>query len=97
MKKDTINTIRIAVYMRLSKEDEKIQTESNSISMQRILIRKYIKEHFDSYKILEYQDDGFSGTNFNRPGVQNLLEDAKNEKFDCIVVKDFSRFGRDYI
>ncbi|MCH5266317.1 MAG: recombinase family protein [Lachnospiraceae bacterium] len=104
IKKNTVNTIRIAVYMRLSKaagetacEDEEIQTENGSISMQRILLRKYIREHFDSYQILEYQDDGFSGTNFNRPGVQNLLEDAKNEKFDCIVVKDFSRFGRDYI
>lgn len=88
---------RIAVYMRLSKTDEKVQEESNSISMQRILIRKYITSHFTSCHIIEYQDDGFSGTNFNRPGVQKLLEDARNERFDCVVVKDFSRFGRDYM
>ena len=89
--------IRIAVYMRLSKTDETVREESNSISMQRILIRKYIASHFAECEVMEYQDDGFSGTNFNRPGVQRLLEDARNEKFDCVVVKDFSRFGRDYM
>lgn len=91
------HNIRIAIYMRLSKTDERVQEESNSISMQRILIHKYISSHFVDCQIIEYQDDGFSGTNFNRPGVQKLLEDAKNDKFDCVVVKDFSRFGRDYI
>lgn len=95
--KKVANHIRIAVYMRLSKTDEKVQEESNSISMQRILIRKYIASYFADCQVMEYQDDGFSGTNFNRPGVQRLLEDAKNERFDCVVVKDFSRFGRDYM
>lgn len=91
--------IRIAIYIRLSKAeaDGKAQEESNSISMQRILIRKYIAAHFASCQIMEYQDDGFSGTDFNRPGVQKLLEDARNQKIDCVVVKDFSRFGRDYM
>lgn len=89
--------IRIAVYMRLSKTDEKVREESNSISMQRLLIRNYIAANFAECEIIEYQDDGFSGTNFNRPGVRRLLEDARNEKFDCVVVKDFSRFGRDYM
>lgn len=98
MDKGMKNGSRIAVYIRLSKADDgKVQEESNSISMQRILIRKYIASHFISCQIMEYQDDGFSGTNFNRPGVQKLLEDARNEKFDCVVVKDFSRFGRDYM
>lgn len=91
--------IRIAIYIRLSKADTdgKVQDESNSISMQRILIRNYIASHFTSCRITEYEDDGFSGTNFNRPGVQRLLKDARNEKIDCVVVKDFSRFGRDYM
>jgi len=96
-KDKAVTFIRIAVYMRLSKTDETMQEESNSISMQRILIRKYIASHFAEYEVMEYQDNGFTGTNFNRPGVQRLLEDARNEKFDCVVVKDFSRFGRDYM
>lgn len=96
-KEKAVTLIRIAVYMRLSKTDETMEEESNSISMQRILIRKYIASHFAECEIMEYQDDGFSGTNFNRPGVQRLLEDARNEKFDCVIVKDFSRFGRDYV
>ena len=91
------DNVRIAVYMRLSKTDEKVREESNSISMQRILIKKFIAAHFAGCEMMEYQDDGFSGTNFNRPGVQKLLEDARNEKFDCVIVKDFSRFGRDYM
>ncbi|MCI9077475.1 MAG: recombinase family protein [Lachnospiraceae bacterium] len=96
--KDAVDIIRIAIYIRLSKADNgKVQEESNSISMQRILIRKYITSKFTSCQITEYQDDGFPGTDFNRPGVQKLLEDARNGKFDCVVVKDFSRFGRDYI
>ena len=98
MNNGATHSIRIAIYIRLSKADaDKGQEESNSISMQRILIKKYIVSHFDGCQIMEYQDDGFSGTNFDRPGVQRLLEDARNEKFDCIVVKDFSRFGRDYM
>lgn len=91
--------IRIAAYLRLSRADSggKVQEESNSISMQRILIRKYIASHFPCWQLTEYQDDGYSGMNFNRPGVRKLLEDARNERIDCVVVKDLSRFGRDYI
>ena len=72
--------LRIAAYMRLSKVDEggKAKEESNSISMQRILIYQYIASHFAGCQILEYLDDGFSGVSFKRPGVQRLLEDAKN-------------------
>lgn len=98
MDKGVAENNRIAVYIRLSKADDgKGEEESNSISMQRILIHKYIDSNFNRYRIMEYQDDGFSGKNFNRPGVQRLLEDARNEKFDCVIVKDLSRFGRDYI
>lgn len=88
---------RIAIYIRLSKEDDKNQKESNSITVQRMLLHQFISEHFSGYKIYEFCDDGYSGTNFSRPGMQKLLEKAKAAELDCIVVKDFSRFARDYI
>ena len=90
-------TLRVAAYMRLSKADETAQTESNSISMQRLLIREYVDAHFADCQITEYQDDGYTGTHFLRPGIQRLLEDARGGRLDCIVVKDFSRFGRNYL
>jgi DNA invertase Pin-like site-specific DNA recombinase len=61
------------------------------------MLRDYVREHFPDAKVTEYADDGYSGTNFDRPGVQELLEEVKNGMINCIVVKDFSRFGRDYI
>lgn len=89
--------MNIAIYLRLSKEDEFIREESNSISMQRLLLQDYVREHFPEAKISEFSDDGYSGTNFDRPGVQALLEGVKNGEINCIIVKDFSRFARDYI
>ncbi|MDR0949773.1 MAG: recombinase family protein [Lachnospiraceae bacterium] len=89
--------MKIAIYMRLSKEDEWIETESNSISNQRNLLRKAAQEQFGECEITEYIDDGYTGTNFNRPAVQLLLQEAQQGKVDGILVKDFSRFSRDYI
>lgn len=94
--------LRIALYMRLSKEDEKagengFQDESNSIKMQRALLHHFVETHFEHYRLMEFQDDGYSGTNFNRPGVRSMLDLVKQSALDCIVVKDFSRFSRDYI
>lgn len=71
--------------------------ESNSIKMQRLLILNYVREHFSNYELEEFVDDGFSGTNFNRPGITKLLDKARDGGIDCIIVKDFSRFARDYI
>ena len=93
---------RIALYMRLSKEDEKarengFEDESNSIKMQRALLCHFVETHFEHYRLMEFQDDGYSGTNFNRPGVRAMLDLVKQSALDCIVVKDFSRFSRDYI
>lgn len=94
---------RIASYIRLSKpsqgwpEDDTGREESNSITMQRILLQKYVEEHFAEYDLLEFCDDGYTGTNFNRPGMQSMLEMVRNSEIDCILVKDFSRFARDYI
>ena len=88
---------KVAIYLRLSKEDDKIKDESNSIRMQRLLLQDYVSKHFSDYELEEFVDDGFSGTNFNRPAITRLLEKARCEEVDCIVVKDFSRFARDYI
>ena len=88
---------QIAIYIRLSKEDAKCKEESNSITMQRILLRKFVAESFSDYDLLEFCDDGYTGTNFERPGVQNMLKLVRDSKINCIIVKDFSRFARDYI
>ena len=81
--------------MRLSKDDER-QGESLSIENQRNILTKYAQER--GWTVIdEYVDDGYSGTNFDRPQVQRLLEDAKTGKIDTIIVKDLSRFGRNYI
>ena len=83
------------LYMRLSQEDER-QGESVSIDNQRIILRKYAEEHgFEIHD--EYIDDGVSGTTFQRPEVQRLLDDAKTGVINTIIVKDLSRFGRNYI
>ena len=83
------------MYLRLSREDGD-SYESNSISNQRQIIKTYAKEN--DFKIIrEYVDDGFSGSNFERPDFKNMIADLKGGKFKTIIVKDLSRFGRDYI
>ena len=86
---------KAALYMRLSRDDEKAG-ESMSIDNQRIILRKYIADNGGTV-VDEYIDDGWSGTDFERPAVKRLLDDAKDGKIDTIVVKDLSRFGRNYI
>lgn len=93
----------IAFYIRISVEDEDNhengKDESNSVTNQRDLLYDFVESYgeFENYKIIELCDDGYSGTNFERPAVKKLLEQAKTNKVDCIIVKDFSRFGRDYL
>ena len=83
------------LYFRLSQEDER-QGESASIEHQRTILRKYAEERgFEIHD--EYIDDGVSGTSFQRPEVQRLLDDAKTGVINTIIVKDLSRFGRNYI
>lgn len=94
MSKQTQNK-KAGLYYRLSQEDERAG-ESLSIENQKKILEKYAYEN--GFEIVdEYIDDGWSGTNFNRPGVQRLLEDAKNGRINAIIVKDLSRFGRNYI
>lgn len=89
----------MALYMRLSKEDDEVMDESNSITNQRYILRRYIDRmpELSHYQLAEYIDDGYSGKNFERPGIERLLEDVKSGKIYGIAVKDFSRFGRNHI
>lgn len=87
----------IAIYIRLSLEDSKY--ESLSIENQRLVLHEYIAgmpEGADA-EVLEFVDNGYTGTNFERPAVQRLIEMVKSNQIDCIIVKDFSRFGRNSI
>lgn len=90
-----------AIYLRLSREDGNKERgiESNSISAQRLLIKNHIESMMQGlpYSISEFCDDGYSGTGFERPGFQAMLEAAKAGEINAVVVKDFSRFGRDYL
>lgn len=89
-------TYLTASYVRLSREDGD-KAESDSIHNQRDLIRDFVKKHADLKLVEEYIDDGYSGTNFDRPAFMRMIEDAKKKKVDCIIVKDLSRLGRNYI
>lgn len=86
---------RTALYMRLSRDDEKAG-ESLSIENQRAVLRAFVEEN-GGLVAGEYVDDGWSGTDFERPAVKRLLSDAKAGSLDTVVVKDLSRFGRNYI
>ena len=89
---------RVGIYLRLSSEDKsKISNESNSITNQRELIKNYISKDKSLELINIYKDDGFTGTDFDRPGFQSLYEDIISKKINCIVVKDLSRLGRNYL
>jgi len=88
----------IALYIRLSLED--VKSNSMSINSQRLILKKYaemLEHECKEIEILEFVDNGHSGTNFERPAVQELLDLVRQNKIDCIIVKDFTRFGRNSI
>ena len=85
-----------AKYLRLSIEDGD-KAESESIVNQSILIDSYMKSTSDITIVDTFKDDGFSGTDFNRPGFQAMLKAIENKEINCIIVKDLSRFGREHI
>lgn len=89
----------IALYLRLSLEDDDMVDESNSITNQRILLYRFLKQHkeFTACNVREFNDDGYSGTNMNRPAFQNMIALAKTGEINIIIVKDLSRFGRNHI
>lgn len=87
--------ITAALYCRLSRDDDN-EGDSNSIAHQLDILTRYAKEHgIIHYKT--YKDDGYSGTNFNRPGFQEMLGDIETREVNMVIVKDMSRFGRNYL
>lgn len=85
-----------AGYLRLSREDGD-KAESDSIANQRAMLQRYIAAHPDLELTAFYQDDGYTGTNFDRPAFRQMEADLRGGKINCVLVKDLSRFGRDYI
>ena len=92
----TNQTYLCASYSRLSQDDGD-KEESNSIVNQKALIRDFMSEHQELQLVEEYADDGFSGVNFERPDFKRMMQDVKSQRINCIIVKDLSRFGRNYI
>ena len=86
----------IAAYLRLSSDDGD-KAESNSIGNQRSIVKQYINSNKLCSSIKYYIDDGYSGTTFDRPDFKKMVDDIKNNKVNCIIVKDLSRLGRNYI
>jgi len=86
---------RVGIYVRLSKEDSRAG-ESVSIENQKLMLSKHVKEM--GWELTEvYEDDGFSGTNQNRPAFQRMLADVKEGYINTILIKDLSRLGRNYL
>lgn len=92
---------RTAMYVRLSKgdldKDGVVKSESDSVTNQKLLIENFINEHPDLELVGTYIDDGYTGTNFDRPKLKELMRDIDAGKIDCLTVKDLSRFGRERI
>ena len=91
-----METWNTAGYLRLSREDGD-RAESDSIANQRKLLEQYLSAHPELNLIGFYQDDGYTGTNFDRPAFRRMEADIEAGKINCVLVKDLSRFGRDYI
>ena len=93
--------MKLYLYIRLSSagKDLKYKTESESIANQRELLHQYLKAHkeFKNYEVEEFVDDGYTGTNDNRPAFEDMIEHLKNGDCNLVICKDFSRFFRDYV
>lgn len=95
-KEAAVSLWHAALYVRLSREDGD-KEESDSVGNQRELLASFVRLEADIEPYDIYTDDGYSGTNFERPAFQRMMEDVKNHAVNCVIVKDLSRFGRNYI
>ena len=85
-----------ALYMRLSRDDENYG-DSVSIETQRTTLHQYVAEHPEFHVVSEFVDDGWSGTNFERPQFKRMMEEIEAGNINCLITKDLSRFGREHI
>ena len=90
------NIWNAGLYIRLSKEDGD-KAESESVSSQKAILERFIFEHNEINLYDVYIDDGWSGTDFERPAFQRMLGDITGKKLNCVIVKDLSRVGRNYV
>lgn len=103
MKQIKDQLFKVAIYLRLSKDDgdfssaENGKSESDSIHNQRELLISFLAKHPEMELYDEYKDDGRTGTNFDRPDFKRMMDDVRKGNVNCVIVKDLSRFGRDYI
>ena len=90
---------KVAIYIRLSKEDmDRGYDDSESVKNQKILLTEYVKNLGEEYELIDiYIDQGYTGTNFNRPEFTRMISDIEQDKINMVVTKDLSRLGRDYI
>ena len=86
----------VGIYLRLSKDNGE-KTESDSITNQRNIIKDFCSKYKNFTICKEYIDDGYTGTNFNRPSFKDLIRDIENKEINCVIIKDLSRLGRNYI
>ena len=85
----------VGIYCRLSKDDG-TENESASIATQKSILTDYVKKQ-GWHLAKTYVDDGYSGTNFQRPSFQNMIKDIENGLINCVITKDLSRLGRNYL
>ena len=90
------NIWNAGLYIRLSREDGD-KAESESVSSQKAILERFIFEHPEISHYDTYIDDGWSGTDFERPAFQRMLADITSKRLNCVIVKDLSRFGRNYV
>ena len=87
-------SFRVGLYMRLSREDGD-KEESSSVTNQREILKRYVSEQENFFIVKEYVDDGYTGTNFDRPGFKQMIEDIEAGIIDTVITKDLSRLGRE--
>ena len=94
---EDVRQFSAAIYVRLSREETEGDRNHASFKNQKAFLLDFVETHPEITVYKVYEDNGYSGTNFDRPAFSDMMYDVSNEKVDCIIVKDLSRFGREHI